>query len=85
MKTYVKPELFFESFELSQHIAGCSLQLNVGDAATCNATGCIEDIYEEGKGTGVKSGWFIDSQICAVEVEAYCYTNGSMNIATINS
>lgn len=85
MKTYVKPELFFESFELSQHIAGCSLQLNVGDAATCNATGWIEDLFQEGKGTGVKSGWFIDSQICAVEVEAYCYTNGSMNIATINS
>ena len=34
---------------------------------------------------GTPSGWFIDSQICTVEVEAYCYTNGSMNIATINS
>lgn len=86
MKTYVKPELFFESFELSQHIAGCNLTLNVGDAATCNATGWIEGIYEKGEETpGVKSGWFIDSKICAVEVEAYCYTNGSMNIATINS
>ena len=57
----------------------------MGDAATCNATGWIEDLFQKGEGTGVKSGWFIDSQICAVEVEAYCYTNGSMNIATINS
>lgn len=85
MKTYVKPELFFESFELSQHIAGCNLTLNVGDAATCNATGWIEGIYEEGKGSEMKSGWFIDSKICAVEVEAYCYTNSSMSITTINS
>ncbi len=29
MKPYVKPELYFESFELAQHIAGCNLTLNI--------------------------------------------------------
>lgn len=84
MKTYVKPELFFESFELAQHIAGCNLKLLDQDVGNCNASGTIMGEHLEAT-AGAPSGWFIDSQICAVEVEAYCYTNGSMNIATINS
>lgn len=31
MKTYVKPELYFESFELSQHIAACDIKLANAD------------------------------------------------------
>lgn len=81
MKTYVKPELFFESFELAQHIAGCSLKLEFGDVGDCGATGYIEDVYLDGN----NGSWFISGPTCTVEVEAYCYTNGSMNIATINS
>ena len=42
MKPYVKPELYFESFELAQHIAGCNLELmNSGDPANCAASGTI--------------------------------------------
>ena len=35
MKKYVKPELFYEHFELSQHIADCTweLQLNKGSCS----------------------------------------------------
>lgn len=77
MKTYVKPELFFESFELSQHIAGCSLKLLEGDVGACNASGTIEGISGD--------SWFISTNHCTTVVEAYCYTNGSMNVATINS
>lgn len=77
MKTYVKPELFFESFELSQHIAGCNLTLESVDVGACKATGVIEGIYGE--------SWFISTEHCTTLVEAYCYTNGSMNVATINS
>ena len=39
MKTYVKPEIYFESFELSQHIAACSWQLALNDTSSCTATG----------------------------------------------
>lgn len=81
MKTYVKPELFFESFELSQHIAGCSLKLESGDVGACEATGSIGDVYLDGN----NGSWFISTELCTTVVEAYCYTNGSMNVATINS
>lgn len=77
MKTYVKPELFFESFELAQHIAGCNLTLLQNDVGSCRASGVIEGISEE--------SWFISTDHCTTVVEAYCYTNGSMNVATINS
>lgn len=76
MKTYVKPELFFESFELSQHIAGCNLTLTL-EVGACDAHGTIEGIPGE--------SWFISKEHCETVVEAYCYTNGSMNVATINS
>ncbi len=76
MKTYVKPELFFESFELSQHIAGCNLKLTQ-DVGACDASGTIEGIWGD--------SWFISKDDCDTLVEAYCYTNGSMNVATINS
>lgn len=84
MKTYVKPELFFESFELAQHIAGCALELRSGDVGSCDATGTIMGT-NFGTDTQIGQGWFIAKSICAVEVEAYCYTNGTMSVATINS
>lgn len=38
MKPYVKPELFYESFELSQHIAVCGLDMsNLKDVDVCTA------------------------------------------------
>ena len=79
MKTYVKPELFFESFELSQHIAGCSLQLN-NEVQTCTASGTIFGVTLD----GTSESWFV-SEACTAQVESYSYTNGSMNVATINS
>lgn len=82
MKTYVKPELFFESFELAQHIAGCNLTLVTDqDVRNCAASGTIYDITLDGE----QESWFLNRDICTAQVEAYCYTNGSMNIATINS
>lgn len=38
MKKYVKPELFFEQFELSQHIADCAWELKNPTKNTCSAT-----------------------------------------------
>lgn len=79
MKPYVKPELYFESFELAQHIAGCNLELmKSGDPANCAASGTI------GKDTA--DSWFIDgNRNCNILVEGYCWTNSSMSLTTINS
>jgi len=78
MKAYVKPELYYENFEVSQHIAGCNLTLQLEDPIKCTAIGEI--------GSDNLSGWFVDANTsCAVKVESYCYTNGSVSVTTINS
>ena len=78
MKPYVKPELYYESFELAQHIAGCSLTPQSGSPETCQYAGVI--------GVVDASNWFIDNpNVCGVPVEDYCYTNSYSDIATINS
>lgn len=78
MKPYVKPELHYESFELAQHIAGCSLTPKSVDPMTCAYDGVINGVdYDL---------WFIDgNNVCGVPVEDYCYANSNSNITTINS
>lgn len=39
MKTYVKPDLYYESFELSQNIAVCGWDMNNMDKNNCTALG----------------------------------------------
>lgn len=35
MKAYVKPELFYERYELSQHIANCDIEVKFADHNSC--------------------------------------------------
>lgn len=78
MKKYVKPELFYESFELSQHIAGCNLQVQAADVVNCTASGYVEGIHY--------TSWFMEANSsCSPVMEVYCYTNGSITSATVNS
>lgn len=77
-KTYQKPQAYVEKFELAEHIAGCSLTINSGDVNVCVAEGTVQDEY--------LTSWFTDkNQSCTVSLEGYCYTNSSMNVATISS
>lgn len=81
MKPYVKPELYYESFELAQHIAGCSLIPQTTDPKNCTYTGVIGD---------TDATWFISgSDICssdgAVGTDDYCYTSSQSNLTIINS
>lgn len=77
MKEYVKPELYYESFELSQHIAGCYLKLESADINNCISV-------LEGVGT-----LFVQNRTaCDVPVanpDMYCYTNGSGAYNTFQS
>ena len=84
MKPYVKPELYFESFELAQHIAGCNLTLlNNQDGRTCIASGTIDD--ENGDHWNIDT-WFLNGNAsCTVTLDSYCYTNGSITNITVNS
>lgn len=73
-KSYVKPELFFESFVLNQHIAACGIDVNLKDTSQCTTNldfdfwGMSDAVFSEGKET------------CSIDIsviEAYCYTSGT--------
>lgn len=76
MKEYVKPELFFESFELSEQIATCKFDSNKSnmDVANCAFTGAdSENLIPQGT-------YFTKAnQACSAEYEEYCYNSGTGN------
>lgn len=83
MKPYVKPELYYENFELAQHIAGCWLSYE-------NASGQKLSSPEHCTATGIIDGresasWFLTEGICQPVLDDYCVTNGTINMATISS
>lgn len=80
MKHYVKPELKYEKFQLSQHIADCGWELNSSDANSCSATG------DSGWGYPTDINAFVNgNQACEKEPEDYCYTNGSSGVGLYRS
>ncbi len=86
MKKYVKPELFFERYELSQHIADCALEFVVdgtrthSDPLVCEAIS--DDSFFAGAGIVVFTSAVSD---CATKYEAYCATNGGSGMNTFAS
>ena len=85
MKKYVKPELFYERYELSQHIADCAWEMNQGSKENCNASPDLEIFFwltEE-------NTLFTDTPRCnmipGVHTEDYCYQSGADGMSTHNS
>lgn len=77
-KRYEKPQVYMEKFELAEHIAGCNLTLQTKDPNDCIASGVVDGDYAD--------SWFITAEHgCGTTAEGYCYTNGNINVATINS
>lgn len=76
MKNYVKPELFFESYELSQNIAACGWDMNSNDPANCEAKG------DPGWGNPADVTVFADANAnCkGLNLEGYCYENSADNV-----
>ncbi|MBQ7889423.1 MAG: hypothetical protein IJ356_06660 [Erysipelotrichaceae bacterium] len=73
MKKYIKPELYFESFTLSQNIAACTFDLMLNDKSACVAEG------DAGFGLGGLR-MFVETSVCGTDTvtpEDYCYTTGS--------
>ena len=76
MKKYVKPELFYEHYELSQHIADCAWELNSADKYACAA------VADPNWGVEVKI--FMEYAMCDIleenakkDIDGYCYMNGT--------
>lgn len=78
MKTYEKPRVYFEKFELSQNIAVCDYTL---DAADVNACKIVKDNFED-DGEDFTGG-FTDKNLCTVPVSVYCYTDGSGTLPSV--
>lgn len=78
MKKYVKPELFYEHFELSQHIADCDWELQFDNGNACIATG-----------DPVRApGMTIFTAICNMAedaIEDYCYHDGAAGLNVFQS
>ena len=74
MKKYVKPELFYERYELAQHIADCQWEIISMDEKTCRAYGEKGSIYEY-------NSLFVTTIACEFTTdngvwEDYCYHAG---------
>ena len=79
MKPYVKPELYYESFELSQSIAACGWDMNQTSPANCTAEGDPEfgnDFFG--------AVLFLSANTsCDFEDIDYCYENGSGDMVRV--
>lgn len=79
MKPYIKPELFYERYEVSQHIADCAWEWeNSTDPNNCMA------LPDQGKLPGFPVLFLEGTPGCeftdATEYENYCYQNSVSDI-----
>ncbi len=77
MKKYVKPELIFESFEMTQQVAACTFDLVSNTSVDHNDETCAFSGIEPNMNVPVTI--FLDgSNDCnGHTAEDYCYTNGT--------
>ena len=80
MKPYVKPELYFESFELAQHIAACAWDMkNQNNENNCTAEWDTTDFG------GVADGQLFNANNTNYDIKddiyegKICYTNSEPN------
>lgn len=79
MKKYVKPELFYEQYELSQHIANCEYELKAVDSNSCHAIGDAD--------LGLDYFMLYKSEPLCNETdwEDYCYEAGANGLKIFDS
>lgn len=84
MKKYVKPELFYEHFELSQHIADCGWEMKNGGVQTFDkASSCVAYADPNYWGEGYTETLFTTANGCSIDssvYQEYCYEAGSGGI-----
>lgn len=75
MKKYVKPDLYFESFQLDQHIAACGFDMvDLKDPKECISHGDTDGVYPDYGDIKL----FANTN-CDIEPENYCYITGVSN------
>ena len=81
MKKYIKPEFFYERYELAQHIADCQWEITSQEMNTCQAYGEIGTGYED-------MSLFVSGIACDIAIdkqawEDYCYQNGADGVMKV--
>lgn len=77
MKKYVKPDLYFESFQLSQNIASCGWDMNQADIYNCETSG-DNQMGKGGYDNYSPVPLFANTNSeCYAELEVFCYSNGT--------
>lgn len=80
MKSYVKPDLFYESFELSENIAACAWDMTSQTPETCAAIGDTDF------GIGDYAIFTAGVTGCVItDYQGYCYQPGASNSNIFNS
>lgn len=77
MKKYVKPELFYENFELTQQVAICQYDLNHTKPDNCNSFIGGED--------SDFPGLIVLTDMCDTYIEDYCYHGSTGGHSIFNS
>ena len=78
MKKYVKPELFYEHYELSQHIADCAWELTNSNEDTCSAQ--ADPDYLPGFSNLFMASGNGCYYIPGVNYQDYCYQDGAQGV-----
>lgn len=81
-KPYVKPQLYYENFELSQHVAACGWDMNQADKHSCQAIADEKDFYK------LPATLFVEIPPCNVteeNAEGYCYETSRGGFGLFNS
>ena len=78
MKKYVKPELVYERFELTQHIADCAWELTNATKETCSAQADPDYL------PGFPNLFMSDTNGCILipgtNYQNYCYHDGTQGV-----
>lgn len=78
MKKYVKPELFYEQFELTQHIADCAWELTNSTKENCSAQSDPDYL------PGFANLFMQDANGCVLipgtNYQDYCYHDGAQGV-----
>lgn len=83
MKPYVKPELFYESFEMNQSIAACEYDMNLMPENGCTGEW---DIDLDNSTEAIAKNVFLEKTAgCVIKIEGYCYFNATNSVNTFQS
>ena len=77
MKKYVKPELVYERFELTQHIADCAWELTNSTKDTCSAQADPDFL------PGFQNLFVAEANGCQITSDVYqdyCYHDGANGV-----